>query len=368
VSNPYVVVAWEGPLPPSDKAARDRYEELVDAYFAVDAPSDSVPRHRPPTQAIADLVSALLRRWPEQHDTETPWIEGPLASMASGPMIEIPLEDSDALPFIARECRRLGLVCFDVQGPPHLVEPAVAEQTVASIQIGLRQAVSDALVTAGYKRAGHGLHTRPIDHDFCIVVDTGAPSRQADAVSPFVGLHSHRVGDLESALIEVPADKEGFMTVGTPLGYWFGPSFAGVEIGATSQFGDAQGIVARIEDAASRLLEFAHLERLPGYSEHPQHYIRRLSIAILVGDVRGMAGALADAERECIEHEGLCDQYRRVAANAAARIGPEVEREVQAAKAELVQQAAPATNDRRGLLRRFFRSRPARSTSDIQPH
>jgi len=36
--------------------------------------------------------------------------------------------------------------------------------------------------------------------------------------------------------------------------------------------------------------------------------------------------------------------------------------------AELAQQAAPATNDRRGLLRRFFRSRPARSTSDIQPH
>jgi len=117
-------MVFEGAAPRSDQEAIAAYQSMIERY------QDGEPVE--PTPAIRAYVEAMLARWPDIGDDEgetSPWADGPLINDASGPMFHFALVFSmaeEAVPIVAEEAERMGLVCVDPQGPPFVLAPARA--------------------------------------------------------------------------------------------------------------------------------------------------------------------------------------------------------------------------------------------------
>jgi hypothetical protein len=107
------LAVWEGDRPPSDAAAAEIYEQLMDRLEGGE--------QEPPTDRIRAYVSALLDRWPdidEDGGEDSPWADGPLIDNAFGSVIYFAMvwsQAEEASEFAARVAEEHGLVCFDPQ-------------------------------------------------------------------------------------------------------------------------------------------------------------------------------------------------------------------------------------------------------------
>ena len=75
------------------------------------------------SKKIQSFVAKLLDRWAEtdaepEADKGCPWVDRPLISNASGPLIYLTVRKSEAsevVPYVIRVAAQNGLVCFDPQ-------------------------------------------------------------------------------------------------------------------------------------------------------------------------------------------------------------------------------------------------------------
>ena len=365
----YTLIVWEGVHPSSDEAAMATHDELMDRYFGVDAIGDEPPASEPPTRAIADFLKALLEHWPdigEPGGEDSPWADGPMANNASGPIICFSITTdglAEAVPFVVEEAERLGLVCFDEQGPPFLLtSPPTGTETGAKSPRKppekrtpptvhtLRQVVSDLLVEQGYRREGQRL-VRRIDGDFCSVVDVGRLFKGTLDIAPWIGIHHHGVDQLVADLHERPRPDESSATVGSNVGYvtdgtyrkWIDaddPSGAQLlAIQPTFLWGNPQVVLTAIAEARTKLDEYASLDRLPGAFEIPGAdligHFTLAAIYLLLGDEPAVCKWLVQGElRDCRQEGPVCEQFRRFERNVLARMSPDAASALERQRAE----------------------------------
>jgi len=108
------LAVWEGPRPASDAEAGATFDDLYGRYL-------EGPR-TPPTERLADYVSAVLARYPDltaEGDDDVPWGSGPLLGNASGPILYIDSKLNEVFEegwrFCVETAGAHGLVAFDPQ-------------------------------------------------------------------------------------------------------------------------------------------------------------------------------------------------------------------------------------------------------------
>lgn len=181
--------------------------------------------------------------------------------------------------------------------------------------MSLRKAVSRALVVRGYERDGR-THLKAVGDGVHVYVDTGPVGRQTD-IAPYVGLRHDAVSDLVSDLLELPRDR--FVgTVGANVGYVLGRGYA-----AWYDPGDADAVLAAIDQAEITLLDYVPLHRLPDAwsltdgTLAPGYYYKIAATWLLLEEAENASHWLRVAkDNECRFEGSLCDQYKRVERNA----------------------------------------------------
>lgn len=108
----YDLAVWEGERPADNAAAARCFSDLYDRFMDTDGPAV------PPTDQITAFTAALLERWPDPKDDDSPWAAGPLISSARGPLIYFAMSWSkadEASAYAAAIADSMDLNCFDPQ-------------------------------------------------------------------------------------------------------------------------------------------------------------------------------------------------------------------------------------------------------------
>lgn len=225
----------------------------------------------------------------------------------------------------------------------------------------LREAISNGLVEHGFRRLAHGMHTRAVRPDWCVVVDTGPRIRTADAASVYVGLHHHRVEQLLAELMELPHRPEEGVTASSHLGHFFPedlPAIPGEKAGSIIRAAPGQ-VVDLVEREAQRLAAIENLDELIAAYPEPEpnmYAFKDATIQLLRGDLASAARFIAGLEpTEGLIEGPIGDQYRRFRSNAIAFGGPGLERELELAEAASAAQVAqkPPSDPSKSLVGRL---------------
>lgn len=106
----YDLLVWEGPRPGNAQHLRETLDKIYERRERGEKPD-------PPSPKIAEFTAALLRRWPDIEDSDSPWSASG-AGHADGSILSVHIQwgrEQEVSEFVAGLAQVFGLVCYDCQ-------------------------------------------------------------------------------------------------------------------------------------------------------------------------------------------------------------------------------------------------------------
>jgi hypothetical protein len=154
------------------------------------------------------------------------------------------------------------------------------------------------------------VHTKRVNDDFSLWVDTGLPNRRTE-VSPYVGIQHVRVNELCAALLGLQSNPET-ATASAQLGY----VLSGQPV-AWDEPTDAGEVLRAIAAGLSRLEAYLDLDALtgiwrdfPAMAAVPRAGYTQVTLQLIRGDLAQARRQLQDAERHYCADDPDWPQFR----------------------------------------------------------